>query len=65
MRQLASELEVGKEAILSQLERALRSRRRTQEKTAMRAVQQMDASRKAQPTRSAPVTCAQRRRKKR
>lgn len=41
---LASELEVGKEAILSQLERALRSRRRTQEKTAMRAVQQMDAS---------------------
>ena len=41
---LASELEVGKEAILSQLERALRSRRRTQEKTAIRAVQQMDAS---------------------
>lgn len=41
---LASELEVSKEAILSQLQRAARTRRRTQEKTAIRAVQQLDAA---------------------
>lgn len=41
---LASELEVSKEALLTQLQKTARSRRRTQEKTALRAVQQMDAS---------------------
>lgn len=41
---LASELEVGKDAILTQLRRVMRSRRRSQEKTAIRAVQQLDAS---------------------
>lgn len=41
---LASELEVSKEAILSQMQKAARTRRRTQEKTAMRAVQFTDNS---------------------
>lgn len=41
---LASELEVSKEAILSQLQKAARARRRTQEKTVMRTMQQMDHS---------------------
>lgn len=41
---LASELEVGKDAILTQLRRVMRSRRRSQEKTAIRAVQQLDTS---------------------
>lgn len=41
---LASELEVGKEAILTQLRQAVRSRHRSQEKAAIRAVQQLDTS---------------------
>ncbi len=41
---LASELEVGKDAILTQLRRVMRSRRRSQEKAAIRAVQQLDTS---------------------
>lgn len=57
---LASELEVHKDAILSQLQRATRSRRRTQEKATMRAIQRMDTAPKntANPERSRHLRAA-------
>ena len=62
---LASELEVGKEAILSQLNgRSAPAAGRRKKQRCVPCSKWM-LLRKAQPTRSAPVTCAQRRRKKR
>ena len=57
---LASELEVHKDAILSQLQRATRSRRRTQEKATMRAIQRMDTAPQntANPERSRHLRAA-------